>query len=146
MHTYHYITLHYIPYHTIPYHTYIHTYTHIHIYIHIYIYTHIYICVYGNQRAWPFLVGFSWPFKYDPVTTLNQAVFSNLWTPLGQDFSRKNQKAKSYGAYNVGKTIINHQFGDCWNPTYLWWWLGDGLWHCVTHMKMFFFDGDITGI
>jgi hypothetical protein len=32
------------------------------------------------------------------------------------------------------KTIMNHPFGNGRQTTYLWWWLGDGLWHCFTHI------------
>ena len=42
-------------------------------------------------------------------------------------------------AYNVGITWYNNnkpRTGNGWNPNYLWWWLGDGLWQCYTHISI----------
>ena len=49
--------------------------------------------------------------------------------------------------------VINESCGHCPKPpmtrngthtSYLWWWLGDGLWHCFTHMKKIILAGGWT--
>ena len=50
--------------------------------------------------------------------------------------------------FNVGEPIINHSFGNGNRTTYKNGDLGEGLWHCFTHMSGFlenWFKGQFTG-
>ena len=38
--------------------------------------------------------------------------------------------------FNVAKTIISQPFGNGTHNTYLWWWLGDGLWLFWPHFRV----------
>ena len=74
-------------------------------------------------RIWQ-LPPMKWPYR--KVTTLSTHF---LVVPSGYESVHLKLS-------NVGKTKINHPFGNGWNPTYK---NGDwgmvGLWHCFTHMK-----------
>ena len=48
------------------------------------------------------------------------------WNPIETRSLWKSLNIK-IATTSVVKTIINQPFGNGWNPTYLWWWLGDGL-------------------
>ena len=78
-------------------------------------------------------------FAYQDVTTCA----NRFWTQCNLDRSgslSRSSSPKKGIASNVVKTCwnyaINHPCLGMVYTSYLWWWLGDGLWHCFNHSNL----------